>query len=455
MSNVYRLVHDSMGEMEVPAERAYGAQTQRSLNNFKIGSEKMPELLIEALIEIKRAAARVNAELGLLDAGRAMAIEATATSLLESRDSADFPLALWQTGSGTQTNMNVNEVIAYLASERSGLAIHPNDHVNRSQSSNDVFPTAMHLAADRRLDRDLIPALRSMISALKKLETKAAGIMKVGRTHLQDAVPLPLALEVAGWRATLETALEDIEYAQRGLCVLAIGGTAVGSGLNTAPGYAQKMASELSAAYGRDYTVAPILTAELACKHRIAQAHSALANLASDLIKVANDIRFLASGPRCGYGELRLPENEPGSSIMPAKVNPTQAEALTMVAVRVLGNQSSVSIAASQGNFELNVYMPLLIYCFDQSAGLLADAMNSFVEHCLLGIEINREQIASDLERSLMTVTALTPEIGYEKAAELAKFAHQEGLSLREAIRAQGLISEERFDALMAEAFDI
>ena len=446
----YRIERDSMGEVRVPADRLWGAQTQRSLENFRIGTERMPREVHEALLLIKRAAARVNANLGCLSEAVADAIVRAADEALSGRLDAEFVLSVWQTGSGTQTNMNVNEVLAHRATELLKEAgtpgeVHPNDHVNRSQSSNDVFPSAMHIAAARAI-RDLLPALEELRATLSERADAFMLLVKTGRTHLQDATPITLGQEMSGWAALLERDARMIEAALPFLSSLALGGTAVGTGLNAPVHFDILIAEELSLLTGLDLHPAANKFQALSGKDELSFAHGALRTLAMDLLKIANDVRWLASGPRCGLGELRLPENEPGSSIMPGKVNPTQCEALSMVAAQVLGNDVTVAFAAGQGNFELNVYMPVLIYNFLQSCRLLKDAVASFTTNCVRGIEPDEERLRRYAERSLMNVTALTPLIGYDRAAQAARRAHDEGTTLKEAVLALGWMDEAAFD---------
>ncbi|MBV2235936.1 MAG: class II fumarate hydratase [Sterolibacterium sp.] len=452
MSNV-RIEKDSFGPIEVEAGRLWGAQTQRSLQNFRISTERMPAALIQALVLLKAQAAASNAALGLLDANKAQAIQQAAREVLAGQHAEEFPLLVWQTGSGTQSNMNVNEVLANRASEllggERGMArlVHPNDDVNRGQSSNDVFPSAMHVAAAQAIQQQLLPALQQLSDRLAEKSVAYAEVIKIGRTHLQDATPLTLGQEFSGYVAQLESARTAVQAALPGLYPLAIGGTAVGTGLNTHAEFGERVAASLAAATGLPFTAASNRFAALAGHEPLVTAHGALKTLAVALTKIANDIRWLASGPRSGLGELALPENEPGSSIMPGKVNPTQAEALTMLCAQVLGNDVAIGIGAASGNFELNVYKPLLIHNFLQSTRLLADGCRSFEEHCVRGIEINQQRIRELLERSLMLVTALVPHIGYDRAAAIARQAHDSGSTLREAALATGEISGEEFDA--------
>ena len=443
---------DSFGTIDVPADRLWGAQTERSRRFFRISGERMPLAVVHALALVKKAAARANLELKLLDAQKAGAIERAADEVLAGRHDAEFPLVVWQTGSGTQSNMNVNEVLANRASELLGgergqkRLVHPNDEVNLGQSSNDVFPTAMHVAAARALQEDLLPALEQLRATLAAKSEAFEKIVKIGRTHLQDATPLSLGQEFSGYVAQLEQAREALQAVLPGLRRLAIGGTAVGTGLNTHPRFAEKVCSVLSRETGMPFAPAPNRFAALAGHEALVFAHGALKTLAAALSKLANDVRLLASGPRSGLGELRIPENEPGSSIMPGKVNPTQAEALTMLCAQVLGNDVAVNLGGASGHLELNVYKPMIIHAFLQSARLLADGCRSFEEHCARGIEPNAERIAELVQGSLMLVTALSPHIGYDRAAEIAKKAHHEGSTLREAALALGYVSAEDFD---------
>ena len=443
----YRIEHDTMGEVRVPSEKYWGAQTQRSFENFKIGVEKMPAEIIRAFAILKHGAAMANHQLGKLDDRRYELIGRVCGEILEGKLEGHFPLAVWQTGSGTQSNMNVNEVIANRGNELAGeKLLHPNDHVNMSQSSNDTFPTAMHIAAATELEDRLLPALDALVKVLKGLEAENADVVKSGRTHLQDAVPITLAQEISGWRSSLEQDRTLIELALPPLRQLALGGTAVGTGLNAPKGFDTAVAQAVSQLTGKAFVTAPNKFHALTSKDELVFAHGALKALAADLMKIANDVRWLASGPRCGLGEIHIPENEPGSSIMPGKVNPTQCEAVTMVAVQVMANDVAVGMAASQGNFELNVFMPVCIYNFLQSARLLADCMDSFRVHCAEGITANRDKCRENLHNSLMLVTALNPYIGYENAAKTAKKAHAEGISLREACISLGFLTPERFD---------
>ena len=447
----YRVEHDSMGEVRVPEDKYWGAQTQRSHENFPIGAgiETMPREMIHAFGILKKAAARANYALqpGRMTEEKRAAICAAADEVISGRLAAHFPLVVWQTGSGTQSNMNANEVIANRANEIAGKKLcHPNDDVNMSQSSNDTFPTALHIAAVIALEDRLIPAAGGLIAVLRRLEKENEGIVKSGRTHLQDAVPVSFSQEISGWRASLERDVEMIRLAVEPLRELALGGTAVGTGLNAPKGFAEKAAEEISALTGKAFRTAENKFHALTSRDELTFAHGAVKALACDLMKIANDVRWLASGPRCGLGEISIPENEPGSSIMPGKVNPTQCEQVTMVAVQVMGNDTAVGLAASQGNFELNVFMPVMAYNFLQSVRLLSESILSFTERCAAGIRPNREKMRENLQRSLMLVTALNPHIGYENAAKTAKKAFQENISLKEACVALGFLTAERFD---------
>ncbi|MEA1065074.1 class II fumarate hydratase [Erwinia sp. HR93] len=450
--SVSRTEKDSMGHIDVPADRLWGAQTQRSLEHFRISGEKMPAALIHALAQVKRASAQVNMALSLLPELQGNAIIQAADEVLAGKHAQEFPLVIWQTGSGTQSNMNMNEVLANRASELLGgergeaRRVHPNDDVNKSQSSNDVFPTAMHVAAVTALREQLLPALATLTQTLKAKSDAFSDIVKIGRTHLQDATPLTLGQEISGWAAMLEHNRRHIESQLPHLYELALGGTAVGTGLNAPEGYAGQVAQTLAALCGYPFITAPNKFEALAGCDALLQAHGALKGLAASLMKIANDVRWLASGPRCGIGELLIPENEPGSSIMPGKVNPTQCEAVTMLCCQVFGNDVAINIGGASGNFELNVFRPMVIHNFLQSVRLLADGMRSFNEHCAEGIEPNRDKISRLVNDSLMLVTALNPHIGYDKAAQIAKKAHKEGTSLREAALASGLVSGEQFD---------
>ncbi len=434
-----RTERDTFGPIEVPAHRLWGAQTQRSLQNFDISGERQPREILHALALVKRASASVNHALGLQDAKKTEAIIAAADEVAAGRHPDEFPLVVWQTGSGTQTNMNMNEVLANRASEilggerGEGRAVHPNDDVNRSQSSNDVFPTAMHVAAVEALTHRLLPAIAKLRATLEKKAAEFDGIVKIGRTHLQDATPLTLGQEISGWVAQLAHGEKHVRDALPHLCELALGGTAVGTGLNAPKGYAEGVAKELARLTGLPFVTSPNKFESLASCDALVHAHGALKTLAASMMKIANDVRWLASGPRSGIGEITIPENEPGSSIMPGKVNPTQSEAVTMLAAQVFGNDVAINIGGASGNFELNVFRPIVAHNFLQSVRLLADGMVSFNDHCAVGIEPNRERIGELVERSLMLVTALNTHIGYDKAAFIAKKAHKEGTSLREA----------------------
>ncbi|GAA0484902.1 MULTISPECIES: class II fumarate hydratase [Tatumella] len=449
---VHRTEKDSMGPVDVPADRLWGAQTQRSLEHFRISVEKMPTGLINALAMTKRAAAVVNRQLQLLPEDRSHAIIRAADEVLEGRHLQEFPLAVWQTGSGTQTNMNMNEVLANRASEILGgergmqRLIHPNDDVNKSQSSNDVFPTAMHVAALIAVRQQLLPQLAGLTRVLAEKSEQFQDIVKIGRTHLQDATPLTLGQEISGWVAMLQHNRRHLEYSLPHIAELALGGTAVGTGLNTHPEYAVRVAAVLAEYTGLPFVTAPNKFESLASCDALVHLHGSLKGLAASLMKIANDVRWLASGPRCGIGELSIPENEPGSSIMPGKVNPTQCEALTMLCCQVMGNDVAVNIGGASGNFELNVYRPMIINNVLQSVRLLADGMDSFNRHCAAGIEPDRARISQLLNDSLMLVTALNTHIGYDKAAEIAKTAHKQGLTLKAAALQLGYLSEEQFD---------
>ncbi|MCY9696062.1 class II fumarate hydratase [Paenibacillus alginolyticus] len=450
MAQDYRVEKDTMGEIRVPVDKLWGAQTQRSFENFKIGTERMPVRLIGAFALLKKAAAQVNRELAGLTPEKAEAIARAADEIVEGRWNDEFPLVVWQTGSGTQSNMNVNEVIAHRGSELlgdSGERIHPNDDVNRSQSSNDTFPTAMHVAGVIAVEEELLPALELLQATLHSKMTAFADIVKIGRTHLQDATPLTLGQEISGWWAMLEQTARMVRSSVDTMRELAIGGTAVGTGLNAHPEFGARVAEALSRETGTRFVSAENKYHALTSHDQIVYAHGALKALAANLMKIANDVRWLSSGPRCGIGEITIPENEPGSSIMPGKVNPTQSEAMTMVVCQVMGNDAAIGFAASQGNFELNVFKPVIIHNFLQSVRLLADSMRSFNDNCLVGMEPNREVIQRNLEQSLMLVTALNPYIGYEKAASIAKQAHKEGLTLKESAVRSGYLTAEQFDS--------
>ena len=443
----YRIEHDTMGEVSVPADRYWGAQTQRSFENFPIGEEKMPADLIRAFAVLKQACAAANCRLGKLDETRAGLIQSVCRDILAGKLEGHFPLSVWQTGSGTQTNMNVNEVVANYGNAQAGeKLLHPNDHVNMSQSSNDTFPTALHIAAVTAVQERLLPAMDTMLACLRKLETENMDLVKTGRTHLQDATPITFGQEISGWRSMVEHARDMLTASLDALYELALGGTAVGTGLNAPAGFGEAAAEEAAKLTGLPFRTAPNKFHSLTAKDALVFSHGALKALAANLMKIANDVRWLASGPRCGLGEIFIPENEPGSSIMPGKVNPTQCEAVTMVAVQVMGNDVAVGMAASQGNFELNVFMPVCIYNFLQSARLLAESITSFNKNCAVGIKANREKMHHNLYNSLMLVTALNPYIGYENAAKTAKKAYKENISLKEACVALGFLTEEKFD---------
>ena len=447
-----RIEHDTFGPIEVAADRLWGAQTQRSLEHFHISSERMPEELILALAMVKRACALVNRDLNLLSAAKADAIVRAADEILAGQHLQEFPLSVWQTGSGTQTNMNLNEVLANRASELLGgkwgkdRLVHPNDDVNLGQSSNDIFPTAMHVAASLSITQSLLPALRKLRSTLEEKSRNFNDIVKIGRTHLQDATPLTLGQEFSAYVAQLDYAESMIKSTLPSLCELAAGGTAVGTGLNTHVEFGERVAAELARSTSLPFKSAANKFAALAAHDALVAAHGMLKTLAAALMKIANDIRWMASGPRSGLGEISIPENEPGSSIMPGKVNPTQCEALTMLCCQVFGNDVAINIGGASGNFELNVYKPLIVHNFQQSVRLLADGMESFETHCVYGIQANHERIAELLERSLMLVTALTPHIGYDRAAEIAKQAHRDGGTLKQTALALGYVTEEEFD---------
>lgn len=450
----YRVEKDSIGEIKVPADKLWGAQTQRSFQNFKIGIEKIPFEVIYGLAMIKKAAALTNQKMGKIEPEKAETIVAAADEVLAGKWNEEFPLAVWQTGSGTQSNMNVNEVIAHrgnqlLAEKGSNLKLHPNDDVNRSQSSNDTFPTAMHIAGVLAVEDKLLPALEGLKKTFQQKSAEFQTIIKIGRTHLQDATPLTLGQEISGWHRMLEKNEEMIKQSVHFMKELAIGGTAVGTGLNTPPGFGDQIATEISSLTGKTFISAPNKFHALTSHDEIVCTHGALKALAADLMKIANDVRWMASGPRSGIGEITIPANEPGSSIMPGKVNPTQTEAMTMVACQIMGNDATIGFAASQGNFELNVFKPVIIYNFLQSVTLLADAITSFNDHCAMGIEPNLPVIEENLKNSLMLVTALNPYIGYEKAAAIAKLAYKEGTSLKEAAVKSGFLTEQEFDQMV------
>ncbi|MCI8297059.1 MAG: class II fumarate hydratase [Lachnospiraceae bacterium] len=443
----YRIEHDSMGEVSVPADRYWGAQTQRSFENFKIGIEKIPGEVIRAFAILKKAAATANHHLGKLDEERFHLIAQVCDEILAGKLDGHFPLAVWQTGSGTQSNMNVNEVIAGRGNEIAGKKLlHPNDHANMSQSSNDTFPTAMHIAAATEIEDRLLPAIDLLTGTFDRLMAEHEGIIKTGRTHLQDATPITFSQEISGWKNMLEKSRQMLVMSLSGLRELALGGTAVGTGLNAPKGFDVEVAKAVSDLTGKDFITAENKFHSLTSKDELVFAHGALKGLAADMMKIANDVRWLSSGPRCGLGEIFIPENEPGSSIMPGKVNPTQCESVTMVAVQVMANDVAVGLAASQGNFELNVFMPVCIYNFLQSVRLLSDSLVSFNNNCVAGIKANKEKMAENLHRSLMLVTCLNPHIGYENAAKTAKKAYKENISLKEACVELGFLTAEKFD---------
>ena len=443
----YRIEKDTLGEISVPYDKYWGAQTQRSFQNFKIGKDKMPIQVIRAFAILKKAAAITNNKLGLLNDKITKAIIEVTDEILEGKLDEHFPLVVWQTGSGTQSNMNVNEVIANRGNEiLGGKLIHPNDHVNKSQSSNDTFPTAMHISAVMSIEDELIPAINGLIDTFERLIEENKNIIKTGRTHLQDATPLTLGQEISGWHRMIEKTKVMILNSLEEVRELALGGTAVGTGLNAHPDFANMVAEEISAISKKRFVTAKNKFHSLTSKDELVFTHGALKALAADLMKIANDIRWLASGPRCGIGEIKIPENEPGSSIMPGKINPTQCEALTMVVCQVFGNDMAVGFAASQGNFQLNVFMPVLIYNFLKSVKLLTDSINSFNNNCCKGITPNKEKIEFNLKNSLMLVTALNPYIGYDNAAKIAKKANAEGITLKESAIALELLTEEEFD---------
>lgn len=447
-----RIEHDTFGGIEVPAEHFWGAQTQRSLEHFKISTEKMPINLIHALAIVKKSSALVNSELGLLEQRKADAIVAVADQIMQDHKINEFPLSIWQTGSGTQTNMNMNEVIANKASILLGggmsdkRQIHPNDDVNKSQSSNDTFPTAMSIAAAVYIKNELLPAVKVLINTLNAKSKKFNDIIKIGRTHLQDATPLTLGQEISGWVSQLEHGMVHITNSLPHLYELALGGTAVGTGLNTHPQYAKLAAEKIAQLTGLPFVSAPNKFEALAANDALVSAHGALKTLAISMMKIANDVRWLASGPRCGIGEITIPENEPGSSIMPGKVNPTQSEAMTMICAQIMGNDVAINVGGSMGNFELNVFKPMIIHNFLQSARLLNDGILSFAKHCASGIEPNKQRIKSLLDQSLMLVTALNTHIGYDKAAQIAKKAHKDGTTLKEAALSLKFLTAAEFD---------
>ena len=445
----YRIEHDSMGEVQVPADRYWGAQTQRSFQNFPIGTEKIPMEVIRAFAILKKAAAIANNRLGKLDEKRLALISQVCDEILAGKLDDNFPLSVWQTGSGTQSNMNVNEVIAGRGNAIAGEKIlHPNDHSNMSQSSNDTFPTAMHIAAVMEIEDKLFPAIDRLTNTFTRLMAENEGIVKTGRTHLQDATPISFSQEISGWREMLIKSKAMLSLSLKGLYELALGGTAVGTGLNAPEGFDTEVAKAVAELTGKDFVTAPNKFHSLTSKDELVFAHGALKGLAADMMKMANDIRWLSSGPRCGLGEIFIPENEPGSSIMPGKVNPTQCESVTMVAVQVIANDTAVGMAASQGNFELNVFMPVCIYNFLQSVRLLTDSLNSFNDRCVSGIRANREKMDENLHRSLMLVTCLNPYSGYENAAKTAKKAYKENISLKEACVELGFLTADKFDEI-------
>ena len=441
----YRMEHDTMGEIAVPAERRWGAQTQRSMENFRIGGQRQPKEIITAFAYLKDACARANAQVGKLTAQQAEAISDACAEIRAGQWDEEFPLVVWQTGSGTQTNMKVNEVIAHLAAQK-GVKLHPNDHVNASQSSNDTFPSALHIAACLSIANEVLPAAKRLEAAFGKLEAAYPDLIRIGRTHLQDATPLRFSQEVSGWRELIAAPCRMLELSLTELRRLAIGGTAVGTGLNAPKGYDEMVCRELSALTGFEFQPDENKFHALTSKDALVFAHGALKALAANLMKIANDIRFEASGPRCGMGELHIPENEPGSSIMPGKVNPTQCEAVTMVAVQVMGNDAAIGVAASQGNFQLNVFLPVSAYNFQLSCRLLTDVCESFRVNCVEGITPNAAKMEENLNNSLMLVTCLTPKIGYEAAAKCAKKALADGTTLKEAVLELGLLSAGEFD---------
>jgi fumarate hydratase class II len=450
----FRVEHDTLGEVNVPAERLWAAQTQRSKDNFKIGWEKMPLEIVHAFAILKKGAALANQKLNALDTEKAKAIANAADEVIAGKWNDEFPLVVWQTGSGTQSNMNINEVLANRANQLleaggSEARVHPNDDVNKAQSSNDTFPTALHIAAVQAIEKNVFHALDELKTTLDKKAQEFSDVVKIGRTHLQDAVPLTVGQEISGWAYMLKESKELIEGTLNHLKSLAIGGTAVGTGLNAPEQFGDLTAKEIGLMTGTAFYASENKFHALTSHDAIVTAHGALKALAADLMKIANDVRWLASGPRCGLGELEIPANEPGSSIMPGKINPTQAEAVTMVAVQVMGNDAAIGFAASQGNFELNVFKPVIGYNFLQSTKLLSDVMRSFNVHCAAGIKVNQEKVDYFLHHSLMLVTALNPKIGYEKSAKISKLAHKEGISLKESAIKLGILSGEEFDALV------
>ncbi len=453
----FRVESDTMGEVKVPYDKYWGAQTERSRNNFKIGNEKMPMELIRAFAYVKQAAAKVNYQLGDLSEVKRDVIIKICGEILDGALDDHFPLVVWQTGSGTQSNMNVNEVVANKGNEwlkQNGLneTLHPNDDVNKAQSSNDTFPTAMHIAAYMEVTNQLIPAIKDLRDTFKAKQDEFWEVVKIGRTHLQDATPLTLGQEISGWRAMLDKSLIMIEESSEKLLNLALGGTAVGTGINTKPEFSAKAAEQIAADTGHPFQTSDNKFHALTSHDEMVYVHGALKALAADLMKIANDVRWLASGPRSGIGEISIPENEPGSSIMPGKVNPTQSEALTMIVTQVVGNDATIGFAASQGNFELNVFKPVIAYNFLQSVKLLTEGILSFNQNCAVGITANEDKIQQNVERSLMLVTALNPHIGYEKAAKIAKLAFEENTNLKEAALQLGFLTEEEFDAWVVPA---
>lgn len=453
----YRIEKDSMGEIKVPADKLWGAQTQRSFENFRIGIEKMPYELVGVFAVLKKAAALVNEKLGVLDTKRSQAIVKACDEVLAGKLDGNFPLAVWQTGSGTQFNMNINEVLAHratqlLAEGTEPLLVHPNDHVNKSQSSNDIFPTAIHVAGVTLVIDKLLPAITSLKETLERKSKEYSEIIKIGRTHLMDATPLTMGQEISGWVRMLERNEEMLTIGINFMRDLAMGGTAVGTGINSPMNFGELVAAEITKLTGKEFRTAPNKFHALTSKDEVVVVHGMMKALAADLMKIANDVRWLASGPRCGIGEIKIPENEPGSSIMPAKVNPTQSEALTMIVAQVFGNDTTISFAASQGNFQLNVFMPVIVYNFLQSIRLLSDGMNSFNVNCAVGIQANTEIIDFYLHQSLILITGLVPLIGYDKAAQIAKNAVKEGITLKESALATGWVSEAQYEEYMNPA---
>ncbi|KAA8674846.1 class II fumarate hydratase [Clostridium sp. HV4-5-A1G] len=446
----YRIEKDTMGEVKVLSDKLWGAQTQRSFENFKISTEKMPIEVIRAFSILKKGAAKANNRLGKLDDEKMKVIQQVCDEIYEGKLDDNFPLVVWQTGSGTQSNMNVNEVIANRANQILGKKlIHPNDDVNMSQSSNDTFPTAMHIAAVVEIENKLLPAVDILKGTMEHLETENRGVIKTGRTHLQDAVPIAFSQEISGWKQMLIKGEKNIKQSIEGLRELALGGTAVGTGLNAPPDFGKIAAEEISNYLGTNFVTAENKFHALTSRDDLVYAHGAMKSLAADLMKIANDVRWYASGPRCGLGEITIPENEPGSSIMPGKVNPTQCEAVTMVACQVMANDTAISFGASQGNFQLNVFMPMCIYNFLQSVRLLSDVIISFNNNCAAGIKPNVNKMKENLDKSLMLVTALNPYIGYDKSAEIAKLAHKKGIRLKDAAAELGYLTEEQFDHII------